>query len=384
MTSISLIANLVAAGFLTTIGLLIGPLSNELDIDLTNATKLFSWLTGSYFIATIVTFIALDYLSIRAMLLLYTAGILLASLGTLAVDSAAYLTVILCVIGFFCGTSICVAGTIIGIIWKQKQQQIILLSQDAIFNIGGIIFPFLTVFILGAGLHWGISYVVAALPLLIVIYLIAISSWNIEFGVEPEAQQTTKTEWNASVILAGIFLFSIIAAKYVYIIWLPNYAETQLGATATQSGELIARMFGVALFGSIIGAILIAKTNLTLFVASAVFIGLLGSLQITGTSDVGELVLAVSLLGLSLSVLYNGFMAYGIAQLSRPSHKHVSYIIFCGSAGAMVAPMASGLLVESFGLTSTLNSVPAIYGFVFIVIAARGISLHFLTKPKRN
>ena len=380
LTSISLLANLVTAGFFTIIGLLTGPISEQFDIELTSVTKQFSWLTGSYFVGSIMTFFILDYMSARIMLLIYAVVIILTAICTVSNTSYTVLPIILGVIGFLSGMAICIAGTLISKIWKHKHQQVALLSQDAAFNIGGVIFPFTAAYILAANIHWGFNYILTASSLIVVLYLIVISSFEFESKQQHEEGNNIKAELNLSVVLAGIFLFLIVVGKYIIIIWLPNYAETYLDATTFQSGELIARLFGVALIGSIVGIILIAKVNLTLFVATAVLIGLLSSMQFTKMTDLKGLTLMVSIFGLSLAVLWNGFVAYGVALLHRPSHKHVSYIIFCGGAGATVTPLVSGIFVESFGVIAALNVVAALYGIVFLTIVVHGTALRMKTE----
>ena len=375
LTSISLLANLVTAGFFTVIGLLIGPISQQFGIELTSVTKQFSWLTGCYFVGSMVTFFILDYVSTRTMLLIYAGVILLAAIFAVFNTGRTLLPMILGVIGLLSGIAICIAGTIISKIWRHKHQQIALLSQDVAFNIGGVIFPFSAAYILATGMQWGFSYIVAALGLIVVLYLSVISSFEFEAKPPHGEEEKIKTELNSSVVLAGIFLFLVVVSKYIIIVWLPNYAETYLDATTLQSGELIAKVFGVALIGSVIGTVLIAKVNLTLFIATAVLIGFLSSLQFTKMPDIKGLMLMASIFGLSLSVLWNGFVAYGVALLRRPSHKHVSYIIFCGGAGATVTPLVSGIFVESYGVFAVLDVVAALYGIVFLTIVVHGIAL---------
>lgn len=306
-------------------------------------------------------------------MLIFGIVLLTATLLNLLNTEVILLQLVLGVSGFLCGTGVCIAGTIISRVWEHKPRQVALLSQDAIYNVGGVIFPFITAYILGAGMHWGSTYIASALLCLAVFYLVAKSSFDFETRSIQEKQEGLKTEWNMSAVLAGVFLFLIILAKYTIVIWLPNYAETYLGANTLQSSELIARLFGVALIGSIIGTILIAKVNLTVFVASAVLVGFLACVQITRVADIGSLMLVVSLLGLSLSVLWNGFVAYGVALLRRPSHKHVSYIVFCGGAGSTVAPLMSGEFVEAFGMIGVFNLMSIVYGSVFVGLAGYGL-----------
>lgn len=367
--------NLAAAGFFTTIGLLIGPISEQFGMDISSATKQFSWFTGAYFVGSIVTFFILDYISAKTMLLGYGIIVFVASLLNIWNSSTLVLPIILITIGLLCGISTCTAGTIISKIWHGKHRQAALISQDAVFNVGGVIYPMVAAFMLGAGIHWGSVYVIAAVPSVAVIILIILSTFDFEQTRTGEEDTDTRTEWPIGVILAGLFLFIIILCKYVVVIWMPNYAENYLHATPLESGELIARIFGVALIGSIVGAIVVARMNIMLFVAIAVIIGFLSSMQFTTQSSLEGLMLMATLFGLSLSVLWSGFIAYGVAFVHNPSHKHVSYILFCGGLGSTVTPLASGLIVESFGIIPMFHVVTGLYGLVLLTILVHGASL---------
>lgn len=375
LTLTSYSAGFASAGFFTTIGLLIGPLSEQFGMDISAATKLFTWFTGAYFVGSIVTFFVLDHIRAKTMLLYYGVIVFIASLLNIWNSSTVVLPMILSVIGLLCGISTCTAGTIISKIWNGKHRQAALISQDAVFNVGGVVYPMAAALMLGAGIHWGGVYVIAAVPSVAVIILIVISTFDFEESEPSERKRNTRTEWPIGVILAGLFLFIIILCKYVVVIWMPNYAENYLNATPLESGELIARIFGVALIGSVIGAIVVSRMNIMLFVAIAVVIGFLSSMQFTTQSSLEGLMLMATLFGLSLSVLWSGFIAYGVAFVRNPSHKHVSYILFCGGLGSTVTPLASGFIVESFGVIPMFHVVTALYGLVLLIILAHSASL---------
>ena len=375
LTSICLITNLVTAGFMTTMGLLAEPIASQFNMEITSVSKLFSWFTGAYFVGSIMTYFILDYISARVMMISYVIVLLCAVVINFLNSNVVVLSIILIGIGFFCGTAICIAATIISKIWKNKSQRVALLSQDAIFNLGGVIFPLLTVYFLSSGIGWKECYFVVALTSLSILFFISRSSFEFELKPVREKDNKPNKVFNSSVVIAGISLFLIILGKYIIIIWLPEYAETYLNATTIQTGELISRIFSVALIGSVIGTILLTKVNLKLFICAAVLMGFLSSLQFTSMTSLSSLMLMVSIYGLSLSVLWNAFVAYGVASLKRPSHKHISYIVFCGGAGSTVAPLMSGLLVEAFGYITVMDLVAGLSGTVLLMLIVHGIIL---------
>ena len=103
--------------------------------------------------------------------------------------------------------------------------------------------------------------------------------------------------------------------------------------------------------------------------------GFLSSLQFTRMANLNSLMIIVSIYGLSLSVLWNAFVAYGVALLQKPSHKHISYIVFCGGAGSTVAPLMSGELVEAFGVIAVIDLVAGFYGTVVLMIVVHELIL---------
>ena len=289
--------NLVSAGFFTTMGLLVGPLSEQFGIDAASASRQFTWFTGSYFAGSILSFFVLDHISARSVLFSYGLLFMLLVLVNTVIEQLFLLSSVFCLLGIICGISVCAGSTVISLIWSEKYRQSALIGQDAAFNVGGIVFPLTTAYMLERSIHWGVSYIPAVLPAILFIYLILISSFDFESDRKDTETDNAKVEWNAGVILAGIFLFLVVTSKYITVIWLPNYAETSLNATPLQSGELIARLFGVALVGSVVGAIVVSRVNIMLFAAIAVLVGFLSSMQFTAMTDLEGLMLMVTLFG---------------------------------------------------------------------------------------
>lgn len=379
LTAVCLLANFILAGFLVQVGLLTEPIATVFDIEITFVAKQFSFLYGGYLAGSLIAFFILDYISIRLALFAYSLITIISTVVLYYLRLFTLLPVLLTIIGTMGGISACIAGTIISNIWQEKYRETLFLAQDASFNLGGTLYPILTAVILTSGLPWTISYLIVAASLIVVIVLVLTSKVEFDLKQLKKENDNIAVEWNSGIIIAGIALFLTITGKYMIIVWLPNYAETILGATKEEAGQLISSIFGAALLGSVAGTIIISKLRLSYFIMAAITFGFISSIQFTFAESVGDLILLSSFFGLAISVLYNVFIAYGVSFVKNPSHKHIAYILFCGGLASTLAPYLSSILVEIFNARIALMSGAVLYAFVFIIVAA----FDFLQKSKQ-
>ena len=66
---IPLLATLIMAGFVTTIGLVTEPAANDYGVSIAEIAGQFSWLTAGIFVGGILAFFIFDYLPIRQVIL---------------------------------------------------------------------------------------------------------------------------------------------------------------------------------------------------------------------------------------------------------------------------------------------------------------------------
>ena len=66
---IPLLATLIMAGFVTTIGLVTEPAANDYGVSIAEIAGQFSWLTAGIFVGGILAFFIFDYLPIRRVIL---------------------------------------------------------------------------------------------------------------------------------------------------------------------------------------------------------------------------------------------------------------------------------------------------------------------------
>ena len=371
LTAISLLANFILAGFIVQAGLITEPIAESMEISLVEATKQFTLLYGGYLAGTALVFFGLDYIRINLALMFYALGTLITA-GSLYLAADLFtLASLLGILGTLGGASAGIAGTILGRLWQGNHRQTAFLAQDAAFNFGGTLYPMATVFILTSGYAWpGVYFFVATGVLLVVALLFAV---DMELEDSTERETSEHTEWNAGIIAAGAALFLTITAKYIIILWLPNYAEAELAASTQESGQIISTIFGMALAGSIVGTLIVTRIKLIYFMLVAVSTGFVSSLLFTFSDKTANLLFLAGVYGVAISVLYNAFTAYGIDFVKSVTHKHVAYILFCGGVAQTIAPQLSSMLVEASSMAQALLAGAFFYAAVVVLLIATEI-----------
>lgn len=73
--------------------------------------------------------------------------------------------------------------------------------------------------------------------------------------------------------------------------------------------------------------------------------------------------------GVAVTDLFNIFVVYGLFFVGKPSHKHISYILFCNGSAATIAPYASSLIIELFdSIGMALYVGSGLYGLTILLM----------------
>ena len=371
LTAICLLANFILAGFIVQAGLITEPIAKSMGISLVEATKQFTLLYAGYLAGTALVFFGLDYIRINLALIIYALGTFLAASALYLASDLITLAALLGVLGTLGGASAGIAGTILGRVWQSNQRQTAFLAQDAAFNFGGTLYPMATVIILTSGYAWPGVYLFVAASVFLILALIFAADTEVEDNEQPET--AVQTKWNPGIIAAGLALFIAITAKYIIILWLPNYAEAELTATTEESGQIISTIFGMALAGSIVGTLVVTRIKLIYFMLAAVSLGFISSFQFTSSDTIDDLLFLAGAYGVAISVLYNVFTAYGVQFVRSVTHKHVAYILFCGGVAQTIAPHLSSMLVDVSSMANALTVGAFFYAAVIVLLIATEI-----------
>jgi len=368
LTIISLLISFTLSGFGTQIGLLIKPMSEQFGVALTSASAQFSWYLGGILVGNILSLVIFRYFKIKLVVIsCYLVVFLLAMLMHL-VPNFTTLPLILSFMGVACGVGVCASSTIITEIWSAKKRGSLLVSQDALYNSGGMVFPFITAYLLANNFSWSIGYLVVASATLLIVILALFTRFD--FNADTQAITSKNSEWNIGLTVAGISLFFAIICSLTPIIWLPAFLVEKFAISENIAAEIIPKVFLAALIGSILSAFIVSKIKVQTFLIFVVILGC-GSLFTFANSESFENIAYIAYaFGLAIAALYHSFMAWGLSYIKKPNYQHVTFMYLCGGIGGTIAPYMSSLIVDKIGITAVFIGCAILYAIILSMILA--------------
>ena len=381
LVAICIIAAFLMSGFVNPIGLISEPVSNAFGIPITSAVSAFGYFTFGVFAGYVVSFYIFDYLSFRLVVitgyLFLTAGIAL----LYAVETTVSLSILLFCLGVIASVEGCGAGTLISVNWQGRQRQVILIAQDAMFNGGGIVFTALTTWFIASEFHWASTYSVVAVIAIVLVGLAAIT--NLEPPTEQDWDSKYVTRWNPGIVLVGVSMGMFMTAKISIFIWAPQYAVERFAADVISSGNLLTNIFVGAFTGSLIGTWLVSKIRIAYFLMMMLALGTTGMWLMISASDLEAAILTAYLVGASVGATYNGYTAFALTFVEKPTHKHIAYILTSGGIGSAIAPWISSAGVEKLGtITDTLFACFLLQLFVLANVVLLNLYQSQLSKSR--
>ncbi|EAS63497.1 hypothetical protein VAS14_08495 [Vibrio angustum S14] len=367
LTAISFLANFIMAGFATQFGMLVEPIANTLNANVNEVASIFSLLNGGALAGTIAAFFLIEKVGIKRMTILCYGVISAAALSLYIAPSLFIVMVCMTVIGFCGGVGLCIAGTIVVSVWKDKIQSTMLVVQDATFNIAGVVFPLITTYALTHAMNWSISYLSVGVVALATMFVALLTNFKPCHG-ETESEQDVKSEWNFGIISGGIGLFLGMLALYTFLTWAPMFVKEKFDIPFEQAGHIITQYWSAALVGALVSTVIVSRMKIQTFLLTIITAAMVITSVIVTTDNLSWLSYLTYGYGFVCAALYNSFIAYGVSFVRNASSKNVSYILISGSAGAMFSPAISSLFQSVIGTQSVMYAIPFIYAIVVVML----------------
>ncbi|HHP0512716.1 TPA: MFS transporter TsgA [Vibrio harveyi] len=375
LTAISFLANFIMAGFATQFGMLVEPLANTFDANVNEVASIFSLLNGGALAGTIAAFFLIEKVGIKRMTVLCYGAIAAAALSLYVAPSLFIVMLGMTVIGFCGGVGLCIAGTIVVSVWKDKIQSTMLVVQDATFNIAGVVFPLITTYALTNAMNWSISYLSVGVVALATMFVALLTNFN-QCGGESGAEQEAKSEWNFGIISGGVGLFLGMLALYTFLTWAPMFVKEKFDIPFEQAGNIITQYWSAALVGALVSTVIVSRMKIQTFLLTIISVAMVITSIIVTTDKLEWLSYLTYGYGFACAALYNAFIAYGVSFVRNATSKNVSYILISGSAGAMFSPAISSVMESVVGLQTVMYAIPVIYA---VVVAMLVVSMKFKT-----
>ncbi|WP_305372593.1 MFS transporter TsgA [Photobacterium leiognathi] len=368
LTAISFLANFIMAGFAAQFGMLVEPIANTFNANVNEVASIFSLLNGGALAGTIAAFFLIEKVGIKRMTILCYAAISAAALSLYIAPSLFIVMVCMTVISFCGGVGLCIAGTIVVSVWKDKIQSTMLVVQDATFNIAGVMFPLITTYALTHAMNWSISYLSVGVVALATMFVALLTNFKPCHG-ETESEQDVKSEWNFGIISGGIGLFLGMLALYTFLTWAPMFVKEKFDIPFEQAGNIITVLVSSACWCiKLSNGVIVSRMKIQTFLLTIITAAMVITSVIVTTDNLSWLSYLTYGYDFVCAALYNSFIAYGVSFVRNASSKNVSYILISGSAGAMFSPAISSLFQSVIGTQSVMYAIPFIYAIVVVML----------------
>ncbi|NOH98748.1 MFS transporter TsgA [Vibrio sp. 99-70-13A1] len=367
LTAISFLANFIMAGFATQFGMLVEPIANAFNANINEVASIFSLLNGGALAGTIAAFFLIEKVGIKRMTVLCYGAIAVSAFSLYIAPSLFIVMLCMTVIGFCGGVGLCIAGTLVVALWKEKIQSTMLVVQDATFNIAGVVFPMITTYVLTNSMNWSISYLSVGIVALATMFVALLTNFN-QCNGENGAEQEVKSEWNFGIISGGVGLFLGMLALYTFLTWAPIFVKEKFDIPFEQAGNIITQYWSAALIGALISTVIVSRMKIQYFLLTIISLAMIVTSVIVTTGKLEWLSYLTYGYGFACAALYNAFIAYGVSFVRNATSKNVSYILISGSAGAMFSPAISSVMKSIVGLQTVMYAIPVIYAVVLVML----------------
>lgn len=371
LTLLSFLANFIMAGFATQFGMLIEPIAEKFSANVNEVASIFSLLNGGALAGTVAAFFLIEKIGVKRITLMSYLTIALSAAALHFASSLSIVMMAMTLIGLCGGVGLCIAGTIVVSVWKEKIQSTMLVVQDATFNVAGVVFPLITTYALSNALSWSYSYLAVGIVALGTAIMALMTNFDLcenQGDKESGKNRVEKSEWNFSIISAGLGLFLGMLALYTFLTWAPMFVKEKFDIPFEEAGNIITQYWSAALVGALISTAIVSRVKIQNFLMGMMALALIITSVIVTTDKLEWMSYLTYGYGFVCAALYNSFIAYGVSFVKQASSKNVSFILISGSAGAMFSPAISSMFETIIGLQTVMYAIPVIYAMILSML----------------
>jgi TsgA-like MFS transporter len=368
LTFLSVLISLTLGAHNGQLGLLIKPISEFFGVSITAAAAQFSWLNGGILFGNVVAIGFFRFFKMRWIVAVCNLALAVAAVFIFMTTSFRALAPLFFSTGIALGVGVCAASTILTHIWNEQQRQSALVAQDAFFNGGGMIFPYLLGLLLVQQFSWGWGFLSMGIVAVVIVGLSMFSRFD--FETKSQNDKGAGIEWAPGLVVAGISMFLIIISQISVIIWLPTFLEERFEVSSIVSAGVIAQIYIAALIGSIVSTVVVAKVSIQRFLIVIVSIGCVSIFLFTLVPTIGWATVNAYVFGLAIAALYHSFIAWGLSYIRKPGYAEVTFLYICAGVSGTLTPYVSSKVVEDFSISTTFLGCSAAYGAILILMLA--------------
>ena len=346
ITFVSFLTYFLLSSMLAPIGIISAPMAEHFGQSITEATRQFSWLTGGNLIGAIVALFVFDWLGIKKLVtLIYT--IIALSLGSLIfVEDLIFSSLLLGVVGLGSGIGLAAGALIISRIYENDQRASMLVITDGCFSVAGFTSGYVATYLVANHFQWSATYFCVAMLAIVVVLMTTLAQFPETSPKEKNNFRFEKNPWPLSVWLCAVCLFLYTLGQYSMLFWLPNYAETVLGADRTLAGSLVGKFWLGMFFAQIFVAWWVYRIGLINLVTIASISTLVFSIPLWNLSSPGLLSLVTLVWGFGNFSLLKCVLSLATQLVLIPTARLVSLMLLGATTGTAISPFITSLIVE--------------------------------------
>ena len=343
ITLASFLAYFVMSGMLAPIGIISGPLAELFDRPITDVTALFSWLTIGNLAGAAAALLIFDFLRVRTVLVIVYTLILASLLSLNFTSDLTKIGIALAIVGVCSGLGLAAAALIISRTYDAERRASMLVVTDASFSVAGFSCAAIATALVAAGIHWAGTYQFVAIVAAAIILLTLLSQFP---DARPDDSPTNSREpWPLSVWLCVGALFLYTLGQYSMLWWLPNYTQTNLGASVDQAGRLVT-LFWIGLFvAQIFVAWWVVKIGVRKLVLISAVTTCLFSIPLWVYGDSSALPVFAFVWGFANFSLLKVVLSYATQMVRLPTPRLVSTLLLGATLGVAVSPWVTSQIV---------------------------------------
>ena len=374
LTLASFLAYFALSGMLAPIGILAQPSAAALGVSAGEMVRTLGFFSTGTLAGSLAAVVLLPSVKLRTLTLsVYgVAGCVLLLLLVRPTD-VSVIAAMLCLLGACLGVGLAQAALVISRIYSQTYRASMLVATDGSFSLAGFVTASATVFLLTQGAPWSSIY---GLILAVVLAILVAAVW-LEF---PETVRSEDSEdaglsvraWPRTIWFLAAALFCYTFGQSSFLIWLPSFAQAEMGLSAADSGNLIGQYW----LGMFIGQILTVVIVVRLGAVKMSVIGALGCFMVAALLFTYPLsFFSPSMLALIWGVCNFGLLKCLISQATLAFNETpaglIPSLLLAASLGTACSPLASSWMVEALGVAAgMMTGLVSLAAVLLMVVAA--------------
>lgn len=351
LATIGLLSYFALSGVLAPMGLLIDPISAQLDLSHVEAARLLSGFSSGNLVGAVLALFILSWFSYkRIVMTIYTSavGILLA-LGI--VNEPTLIWFLLAGLGLTLGIGLAVAAQLIAVIYKADHRAALLVATDSSFSLAGTVMAGLTIVLLATPILGIQTWAGAYLPILIVVLLIL----GIASFTRYPASEVANRSWRWLRLLpwtvwsVGAALFAYTLGQTTVLLWLPSALVSE-APSLSLGGEAVGRYWMGMFIGQLTAVALVIWIGRRRVLWLGAFGAAAGACALLMTLDDQGALPWVSLLwGILNFGALKMLIALATDAVKRLPDAMIPGLLLLATAGTAISPLLSSWVVEIAG-----------------------------------